>query len=590
MTTTILFQDDFSNNGPLNSANWDFNHWQQDNNPAFLGLTNMRQSLPLAQNGMARIELDTWNPATSQYPPTFLGSEAITKQAFALPGGSQGLAFEAKAKFEGTLGGMIAGFFTFQDFPPNVNRNIHDELDYEILTTNLQRVSTNVFAQEPLTQTAHPISLPQYPAVLPASLSFSDWHTYRMEWFPDHVSWFLDGTLIRTETQHVPTKPEQLHMNLWGVPTGWGPSPGDPPGGVAPNQGPPVGDPSFKPATSASANHSYFFDVTSVKVEQLSSPTLGAAPATTASPNDLVVTNDAYVTTAGHGLTVTSAASVLSNDSSSSHMHASLATGPSHGTLSLADDGTFAYAPNSGFTGTDSFVYQTTDDSGAIGASMALISVAPTKVGATTTLDFGSLLPAEQVATLYDALLGRGADLPGFVYWVTQQYGGISQKGALASINSIANGIAGSDEAKGTFALLANPKAASDAQIGSFLDGIYHNLFGHSVDAGGQAYWTGQIKQVIAAGQSLGAVVVSISNGAQESASNHDITALLNKVQVNLEYVNEQNALHTTWNPTEHDAAVALTAAVTADAHTVLTGIKQADNLILADVVALGSP
>jgi len=60
MTTTVLFQDDFSTNGPLNSANWDFNHWEPQNNPSYLGLTQMRQSLPIAENGMARIQLDTW--------------------------------------------------------------------------------------------------------------------------------------------------------------------------------------------------------------------------------------------------------------------------------------------------------------------------------------------------------------------------------------------------------------------------------------------------------------------------------------------------------------------------------------------------
>jgi hypothetical protein len=39
----------------------------------------------------------------------------------------------------------------------------------------------------------------------------------------------------------------------------------------------------------------------------------------------------------------------------------------------------------------------------------------------------------------------------------------------------------------------------------------------------------------------------------------------LNKAQVNLEYVNQQNALQTTWSPTEHDAAAALIASVMAD-------------------------
>jgi hypothetical protein len=574
MTTTILFQDDFSTSGPLNSTNWHFNKWSSTNNASFLGLTQMRQVLPIAENGMARLEMDTWQPANAD--PTkasFFGSEAITNQAYSLPGNGGGIAFEANFKFEGTQGGMIAGFFSYQNFPFGQGQKIHDEIDYEILTTQLAKISTNFFAHQ--SDNVNPLSI----AVAPGSLG--DWHTYRMEWFPDHITWFVDGTAIRTITPNdinpmtglhyqIPTQPQQLHMNLWGADPSWGPGPGDP-------NGPPVGDPNFKPALSPSANHAYFFDVTNVKVEQLSAPTLAAAETP---PSGLVVTDDVYVTTAGHGFTTAPTASVLSNDSSSSPMHASLVSGPGHGTLNLGSDGTFTYTPNSGFTGIDSFTYQNTDDSGAIGNSVALIDVAPTKVGAATTLDFASLSPSEQVATVYDALLARGADLAGFGYWLQQQYGGTSQKGALASTQDIANAFAGSDEAKAIYPLLANPKAATDAQVVSFVDSVYQNLFGRAADAGGEAYWAGQIKQAIAAGQSVGSFVVTVANGAQ----GNDITALLNKAQVNVHYVNQQNELQTTWSPTDHDAAAALVAAVTSDPHTALIGIKQADNLVLADV------
>jgi hypothetical protein len=252
MTTTVLFRDDFSTNGPLNYQYWDFNRWEQQNNPSFLGLTQMRQCLPVAQNGMARIRLDTWLDGKA-----FSGSEAITRLGFALPGNGGGIAFEAKLRFEGTQGGMIAGFFSYQEFPLGADRDIHDEIDVEILTTNLNKLSTNVYAHESGQRTAHPLSFPVTPG------TFSNWHTYRMEWFPDQVRWFIDSYLLRTEKDHIPTRTQQLHMNLWGVPTNWGPSPGDP-------SGPPIGDPNFKPATSASGNQTYFFDVTAVKVEQLS--------------------------------------------------------------------------------------------------------------------------------------------------------------------------------------------------------------------------------------------------------------------------------------------------------------------------------
>lgn len=77
-----LFQDDFAGTGRLSDAKWHINKWQQNNNPAWLGQTNIRQELPFAENGVARIRLDTY--FTDQYTDpgkSFLGSEAITNQA-----------------------------------------------------------------------------------------------------------------------------------------------------------------------------------------------------------------------------------------------------------------------------------------------------------------------------------------------------------------------------------------------------------------------------------------------------------------------------------------------------------------------------
>ena len=61
---------------------------------------------------------------------------------------------------------------------------------------------------------AHPQSLPVTRGTFSAS------HTYRMEWFPDHVGCVVGDTIfLGTEKDYVPTQPQQLHMNLWGVPT-----------------------------------------------------------------------------------------------------------------------------------------------------------------------------------------------------------------------------------------------------------------------------------------------------------------------------------------------------------------------------------
>lgn len=65
MTTQLsavatLFQDDFANPGKLDDGKWEINKWQAKDNPSFLGKTTIRQDLPLADNGIARLKLETY--------------------------------------------------------------------------------------------------------------------------------------------------------------------------------------------------------------------------------------------------------------------------------------------------------------------------------------------------------------------------------------------------------------------------------------------------------------------------------------------------------------------------------------------------
>jgi beta-glucanase (GH16 family) len=262
----VLFSDDF--NGPLDPGKWSVNTSYPNapsGNPAYLGLTYMRQSLPSASGGVARIQLDTWN-FDWQDGKSFFGSEAITRQGWDAQSNG-GVAFQANLQFLNVPGGMIAGFFFYQQFPPpskDAPRSPHNELDFEVFTSSLQAakpISTNVYTHDGGGDgdLNYPIS---YPGPSPL-----EWHTYRIEWLPNKVTWLIDGNPIRTETETgrlpQPAVPQQLHLNLWGVPTNWGPSPGDP-------GGPPIGNPGFVPAGNQSQNATYFFNVAKVLVETLS--------------------------------------------------------------------------------------------------------------------------------------------------------------------------------------------------------------------------------------------------------------------------------------------------------------------------------
>ncbi len=84
--------------------------------------------------------------------------------------------------------------------------------------------------------------------------------------------------------------------------------------------------------------------------------------------------DDAYAVTAGSTL---GAATVLANDSdpNGDALSAVLASGPAHGTLALAADGTFAYTPDAGFSGRDAFTYSASDGSLSSAAATAAIDV-----------------------------------------------------------------------------------------------------------------------------------------------------------------------------------------------------------------------
>jgi hypothetical protein len=84
--------------------------------------------------------------------------------------------------------------------------------------------------------------------------------------------------------------------------------------------------------------------------------------------------NDAYATNEDTALNV-AAPGVLSNDTDpdTSTLTAVLVSGPTHGTLTLNDDGSFGYVPTSNYDGPDSFTYSASD--GASSSDPATVSL-----------------------------------------------------------------------------------------------------------------------------------------------------------------------------------------------------------------------
>lgn len=288
--------------------------------------------------------------------------------------------------------------------------------------------------------------------------------------------------------------------------------------------------------------------------------------------------DDAYVVVSG-SLIASVTIGVLANDVRVDvAATVTLVAGPSHGTLQLAADGSFSYTAAAGFHGIDSFAYRVTDGSGAVADAEASIHSVPTVDGMAATLDLVSLTAEQQIASIYTAMFGRGADADGFAFWVGEYADGLATQGPAKLLADIASAFATSAEAQGKYPFLATADTASDSQIGAFLASVYGNLFNRTPDEAGQAYWIGAVKQALADGRYVGSVLVNIMSGAQNSDAGADITTLMGKVAVSLHYVEQQREHDMVWTgPSDLIAARSLLQAVNDDPYMILMGIKQAE-------------
>jgi beta-glucanase (GH16 family) len=113
--------------------------------------------------------------------------------------------------------GLVSTFFTYKDGSEKTGAT-WEETDIEVLGKNdAKNWQSNVITGNPRTTSEQ---------VYNVSTSLADdYHTYALEWAPTHVSWYLDGTLVRkTEGGQAAelVNSEALRFNAWSsTSTGW---------------------------------------------------------------------------------------------------------------------------------------------------------------------------------------------------------------------------------------------------------------------------------------------------------------------------------------------------------------------------------
>ncbi|KAJ5130995.1 Glycoside hydrolase family 16 CRH1 predicted [Penicillium bovifimosum] len=108
--------------------------------------------------------------------------------------------------------GVVTAFILLSD--------VKDEIDYEFVGADLTAVQTNYYWQGVLDwRNGGNISVE-------GEDTYSDWHTYEIDWTPEKVDWIVDGAVQRTlkkadtynatsKQYQFPQTPSRLQMSLW---------------------------------------------------------------------------------------------------------------------------------------------------------------------------------------------------------------------------------------------------------------------------------------------------------------------------------------------------------------------------------------
>jgi ELWxxDGT repeat protein len=181
-------------------------------------------------------------------------------------------------------------------------------------------------------------------------------------------------------------------------------------------------------------------------------------------------------------------------------------------------------------------------------------------LNAVTMAPFPLVNASDVTEGVYIGYFGRAGDPGGDSYWLNQLASGkISETGMATSFSA-------QPEAIAEYPFLANPSTATQAQIGSFIDAVYEDLFDRLPDSGGLAYWQNVLTTNLGNPQGVGAFILNVISGAQDI----DQTTISNKVTVADYFTQELSSDGISFSSSADSLAHSAIASVTSDHSTVL--------------------
>ena len=188
-------------------------------------------------------------------------------------------------------------------------------------------------------------------------------------------------------------------------------------------------------------------------------------------------------------------------------------------------------------------------------------------------LDLSTLTTEQQLAAIYIGYYDRAADPVGEDFW----------EGAVANPNlslaDIATDFATQPETLIAYPFLSDPTAE---QANAFISEVYLNLFNRAPDQAGLEFWSEALLAAIdgTGALTVGEIILSIIEGAQDSAEGNDRTTILNKIEVATSWTNAADAaaIDYTTDTAAQNSAKSIIEAVTDSPATVTAAKQTIDN------------
>lgn len=205
LLASVYLSDNFSDSS-VDVKKWHYPYWGGYR----LGRTIFKDDgYPETKNGNVIISVESYNPQ-DDLKSTFYGTSLVSNDYFYSE--NSYVHVKVRAKMSIDTPGIVCGIFMFSF--RDRSENLHDEIDFEIVTSEPDAVMTNVYKNEPLGA-----GYPEF--YVYDSGTITDFHIYEIIWEKNKVSWIVDGNIVRIETEKVPEIPMELHLNAWAADSEW---------------------------------------------------------------------------------------------------------------------------------------------------------------------------------------------------------------------------------------------------------------------------------------------------------------------------------------------------------------------------------